>query len=225
MSFPPVFSNVWDITQPPDTENANLLGQNLRTLRNDVMQRMSLLSGVIGNIPAPETVNAVWGGSGFGLMYFSTDTGQFLQWNGTVWVDVTQSFHLGNLKYSDTTIHVFNNPSSQQQGSGIVIPAGTLKVGSAVTIDTYMSNTQEIPTFCDGYTLFMTDGVGSGNLITPDLFPNGLVTHIQASFVVSGPNNQIGGASAHDEDDNVYASTFAGSFAIANDITVATIVL
>jgi hypothetical protein len=92
MPFPPNFDHAWDLTQPPDTQLANLLGQDIRNLKDDVMQRMSLLSGTLANRPAPETVNATWGGVGYGLLYFATDTGQIFQWNGGGWVDVTSSF-------------------------------------------------------------------------------------------------------------------------------------
>src|SRR6266849_5795840 len=95
MAFPPVFDNVWDITTPPDTQLANLLGQDLRNLKDDVMQRMSLLSGTLANRPTPESVNATWGGAGFGLLYFATDTNQIFQWNGAAWVDITTSFFSG----------------------------------------------------------------------------------------------------------------------------------
>lgn len=92
MPFPPTFTNVWDTTFPPDTQLANLLGQDLRNLRVDVMQRLSLLSGTLANRPTPETVNATWGGAGFGLLYFSTDTSQIFQWGGAAWVDITANF-------------------------------------------------------------------------------------------------------------------------------------
>lgn len=86
MPFPPTFTNTWDTTFPPDTQLANLLGQDIRNLKTDVMQRMSLLSGTLANRPTPEIVNAVWGGAGYGLIYFATDTGQTFQWNGAAWV-------------------------------------------------------------------------------------------------------------------------------------------
>jgi len=92
MPFPPTFTNVYDTTFPPDTQLANLLGQDLRNFRTDVMQRMSLLSGILANRPTPEIVNATWGGIGYGLLYFSTDTNQIFQWNGAVWIDITASF-------------------------------------------------------------------------------------------------------------------------------------
>jgi hypothetical protein len=89
MPFPPNFDRTWDISAPVDTSAANLLGQVIRNLKDDIMQRMSLLSGKLTNRPTPETVNAVWGGAGFGLIYFSTDTAQLFQWNGVAWVEIT----------------------------------------------------------------------------------------------------------------------------------------
>jgi len=105
MPFPPAFTNVWDTTFPPDTQAANLLGQDLRNFRTDVMQRMSLLSGTFANRPTPEIVNATWGGVGYGLLYFSTDTGQIFQWNGGAWVDISQNFKLAFFKDNAAHVH------------------------------------------------------------------------------------------------------------------------
>jgi hypothetical protein len=103
MPFPPTFTNAWDTTFPPDTQLANLLGQDLRNVRTDVMQRLSLLSGTLANRPTPETVNASWGGSGYGLTYFATDTLQLFQWNGAAWIQLTQSIPtLGGVFISPT---------------------------------------------------------------------------------------------------------------------------
>jgi len=104
MAFPPVFTDVWDITQPPDTQLANLLGQDDRNIKLDVMQRLSLLSGLFANRPTPETVNATWGGAGFGILYFSTDTKQIFQWNGGAWVDISSSFLSLGYKLEGTNI-------------------------------------------------------------------------------------------------------------------------
>lgn len=122
MPYPPTFSGVWDITFPPDTQLANQLGADLRSLRVDVMQRMSLLSGMLANRPTPETVNATWGGAGFGLLYFSTDNGKIYQWNGGGWSDVSNSF-TGSSKI------VIPNASV-----GLDIPANTLEVGDVLDI-------------------------------------------------------------------------------------------
>jgi hypothetical protein len=96
MPFPPSFDHAWDITQPPDTQLANLLGQDIRNLKDDVMQRFSLMSGLAANKPTPETVNATWGGVGYGILFFETDTGKIWQWSGAgpAWVDISGSIGL-----------------------------------------------------------------------------------------------------------------------------------
>lgn len=88
MPFPPNFDNVWSETFPPDTQPANLLGQDIRSFKTDIRERVALISGTIANRPTPE---AVWGGVNFGMIYFSTDTGQMFQWNGAAWVDISAS--------------------------------------------------------------------------------------------------------------------------------------
>ena len=91
MPYPPTPTNAWDITQPPDTQLLNQGALDLRNVHVDVMQRLAQLSGTIANRPTPETVNATWGGSGFGLTYFATDTKQIFQWNGSAWVELGYS--------------------------------------------------------------------------------------------------------------------------------------
>lgn len=83
MAFPPNFTRAWDETFPPDTQAANLLGQDLRNGKSDLRERMALLSGTFANRPTPD---AVFGGAGYGVLYFSTDTNQLFQWNGAAWV-------------------------------------------------------------------------------------------------------------------------------------------
>jgi hypothetical protein len=131
MPFPPAFTDAWDITQPPDTQQANLLGQDLRNLKLDIMQRMSLLSGTTANMPTPETVNATWGGAGYGLIFLATDTGIIWQWNGALWVNISSSFS-SPLKLADTSINAFTNPNANQIGNTVTIPANTLAIGSVV---------------------------------------------------------------------------------------------
>jgi hypothetical protein len=114
MPFPPSFDHPWDITSPPDTQLANLLGQDIRNLKDDTMQRISLLSGTAANKPTPETVNATWGGAGYGLLFFETDTNKIWQWSGSIWVDISGSIGLARLP---TFTGVFQNPSG-----AVIIP-------------------------------------------------------------------------------------------------------
>lgn len=92
MPFPPDLTNAWDNTFPPDTQLANLLGSDLRQLRVDTQQRLSLLAGTLAN--RPSNMDNVFGGVGYGVVYFATDTNQVFQWTGAVpaWVDITSMF-------------------------------------------------------------------------------------------------------------------------------------
>jgi hypothetical protein len=140
MPFPPTPTNAWDTTFPPDTQLANLLGADLRQVRLDVMQRMSLLSGVFANRPTPEIVNATWGGVGFGLIYLATDTKQLFQWNGAVWVDISASLPTvsgGGFKLEGTNIVPVTvvNTAALTQLQAINIPANDIGAGQTFYID------------------------------------------------------------------------------------------
>jgi hypothetical protein len=223
MPFPPTFDNVWDITQPPDTQLANLLGQDIRNLKDDIMQRMSLLSGVLANRPTPETVNATWGGSGFGLLFFATDTGQVFQWNGVNWVAIS----ISGLRLSDVGVHTLvNPPPGINNGSSVTIPINTLQPGSIVTIDarykvTAYTSGQMIPKLQLGTTVRIfggaIDNVGPGG-------PGRLT----ASFAVVSANVQVGVGVVFVHGVNpgfpsaTLAATIDGSDVSANAFTIVT---
>jgi len=138
MAFPPTYNEAWDITQPPDTQAANLLGSDIRNLKNDIMQRLSLLSGLFANRPTPEIVNATWGGAGYGLLYFATDTQQVFQWSGSAWVDVTlgiTGYRLFNAQGASAaivgngavqTVFTYNLPASAIGASQLLRIKGSL---------------------------------------------------------------------------------------------------
>lgn len=182
MAFPPVFDNVWDITQPPDTQLANLLGQDLRSLKDDVMQRMSLLSGTLANRPTPEAVNATWGGAGFGLTYIATDTKQLFQWNGGAWVDISAVLAARVVLNEQGPAAVINGNGAAQVFYSFLIPANTIGllrsfrvtsswfiVGSAATIFVLSLNGTTFFTFNNAAVgpyqmeaVMMNTGVGLG---------------------------------------------------------------
>lgn len=91
MAYPPTFDDAWDETQPPDTQLANLLGQDIRSLKEDIRERLALISGTLAN--RPSNMDAIFGGAGYGILYFATDTNQIFQWNGAAW---NQVFLSGN---------------------------------------------------------------------------------------------------------------------------------
>lgn len=129
MPFPPAFTTAWDNTFPPDTQAANQLGLDLRTFRTDVQQRMSLLSGILAN--RPTNMDATFGGAGYGILFFATDTNQIFQWNGAAWVEVTASFNPGGRL--STLAPVVTNGAGQD-GLVLTIPAGSLFVGSVIRV-------------------------------------------------------------------------------------------
>ncbi len=129
MAFPPAFDRAWDETFPPDTQAANLLGQDIRNFKTDIRERLALLSGTLAN--RPTNMDAAFGGSGYGILYFATDTKQTFQWTGSAWTDVSVSI-FPFLSFSNTTLSVVDNPNTNL--SSITIPAGTLLVGSLVTV-------------------------------------------------------------------------------------------
>jgi hypothetical protein len=218
MGFPPVFTDAWDVTQPPDTQLANLLGQDFRNLKTDIMQRMSLLSGITSNMPTPETVNATWGGSGFGILFFATDTGIIWQWNGASWAQLS-SFR-GTQKYSDLAVHTIINPGVNTVGSSITIPANTLQVGSSVSVIARFSFSSS-----DGLNnVFLSIG-GAGNVAqVPDI--NGAASFmIFGSYNVSGANSQVGVFSPQGGSGGYPTYLYNGTDAISGSITISTNVL
>jgi len=224
MPFPPTFTNVWDITFPPDTQLANLLGQDIRNFKNDIMQRFSLLSGTLANRPTPETVNATWGGVGFGILYWSTDTAQVFQWNGAAWVDLTSVFipaagtQLKRL--SDTTTYTYSTISNNVT-TGVTIPGASLIGGSQVDIESVFQ-------LSNGTTLTFTTQVGGSAIVAKSFGSGGsnLYYRATAHFVVGTTNgygelfvsSQLG---AYDSVNNlVWTGAIANPFVAATPATV-----
>lgn len=84
------FTRAWNEAFPADTQAANLLGQDIRDLKQDVRERVAAISGTFANRPAVGDMVTAWGAfGGNGVLYFATDTGAIYQWNGAAWVDVT----------------------------------------------------------------------------------------------------------------------------------------
>jgi len=218
MPFPPTFTNVWDITQPFDTELANLLGQNIRDLKDDIMQRMSLLSGVLANRPTPETVDATWGGSGFGILFFATDTGQVFQWNGAAWVSIS----VASAKFSDLVVHTSINPTTGTIiGSSLTIPANTMQVGSIIEVSARMSWGPD--TGATTINPFLRLGGTTITLPVNLLNTNGSLV-IKAYFSITGLNSEIGflqyASATPNPGFNSFSILYAGTDVAANAFTI-----
>lgn len=150
MAFPPAFTNAWDNTAPVDTQAANLLGQNIRSLKTDIQQRHALLSGTLAN--QPTNMDATFGGVGYGALYFAIDTAQVFQWNGAAWVEVTGAVFPGG-KASNAVPVVTS--LANVDGISVTVPANALVIGSILNahIQVYGGNTTGNNAVC-GIQLF-----------------------------------------------------------------------
>lgn len=84
------YTDVWDVTTPLDTQQANQGAVDFRMTKLDIMQRVaSFGAGVLAARPTPETTSgsADW----TGVMYWATDTAQVFRWSGTAWVDISSN--------------------------------------------------------------------------------------------------------------------------------------
>jgi hypothetical protein len=124
MPFPPTFDRAFDETFPPDTQAANLLGQDIRNLKTDIRERFALLSGTFANRPTNE--DAAFGGVGYGMLYFSTDTNQIFQWNGVTWVEVSSSFSRVGLVNSQANLAPVAGNGAAQVVFTYNLPANTV---------------------------------------------------------------------------------------------------
>lgn len=140
MAFPPAFTNVWDNTFPPDTQQANQLGLDLRNFRTDVQQRHALLSGTLAN--QPTNLEAGFGGVGYGTPFFATDNGQVYQWNGATW-NIVGSIAVASMPFgklfgtSLKSIRNFGNSGGAGDIDVYTAPAGK----RAFVISTQVNNT------------------------------------------------------------------------------------
>lgn len=145
------FAHVWDITQPPDTQPANLLGQDDRDIKQDTMERIAAISGLLADRPTWEVTSPSvnW----IGVLYFTTDTAQVFRWGGAAWVDVTGTVGSGSLPTiggaillptSSLTIPIWRAPFActvtnvrgyRTGGTGATINAQKIGVGNHLAAD------------------------------------------------------------------------------------------
>jgi hypothetical protein len=97
------FTNTWDVNFPPDTQLANLLGQDIRNgVKVDVQQRMAAISGLDAAKPnfAGDAQPANWNG----ILFFATDTGKIYQFNNPAWTDITANLAFRNPAIKNTNV-------------------------------------------------------------------------------------------------------------------------
>lgn len=78
------FTRAWDEVFPPDTQNANLLGQDVRQFKQDIRERLAAFGA--GVIASRETPEAAFGDANKGVLYYATDENKLYRWNGSAWI-------------------------------------------------------------------------------------------------------------------------------------------
>lgn len=119
------FSNTWDTTFPPDTQLANLLGQDIRNgVKVDVQQRMAAISGLDAAKPSfgSDAQPANWNG----VLFFATDTGKIYQFNNPAWTDITANFAFRNPAIKNITVVTQTGDTAPHTIYTMAIPAGYL---------------------------------------------------------------------------------------------------
>lgn len=121
------YSETWDEAFPPDTQAANLLGDDIRTFKTAIRERVqSFGAGPLGSRPTPE---AVW----VGVMYFATDTGQVFVWDGAAWNEVTSDF-FSSVLLADYTSHVHTGTITEDTIYSTTLKANSLGTTHGVRI-------------------------------------------------------------------------------------------
>lgn len=127
-----VFVRAWDEGFPPDTQNANLLGLDIRQFKEDVKERIRAFGA--GVIAARETPEATFGDANKGVLYYATDENKLYRWNGSAWLLVKDFSTSAVVLFNDLSQSVITNPVSTTVGASVVIPANTGAQGSLFEI-------------------------------------------------------------------------------------------
>jgi hypothetical protein len=205
------YTLAWDEIFPPDTQPANLLGDDIRKFKRDIRERVASFGfGPTASRPTPEAVFV-------GVGYFDTDTGKIYRWNGASWDDVTNLFLTNPSKFTNS-VAVETLGGGLLNGIQLTLPAASLVIGSVVDIVAavrYVSGTSSgSPRMLFGavpMTTYPTGGLAN-------------YYHFQAQILVTGATTQKGSASiVTDNISSGKAGYFTPTETIANPIVVKTV--
>lgn len=121
------FIRAWDKTFPPDTQQANLLGQDIRRDKEDTAERIRAFGG--GVIGSRETPEADFGNANIGALFFAEDEGKLYRWNGTTWNRI-----LIQRNFADAGPATKATTGAEQDMLTVTIPANTLAVGDILEV-------------------------------------------------------------------------------------------
>lgn len=121
------FTEVFDNTFPLDTQQAKLLGDDIRKFKVDIQERMAAISGLDAAKPnfAADTQPTKWNG----IIFLATDTGIIYRFSNPSWIAVSL-VSLGYHKYSQTVANGTTTTTDNQVMATITIPTGIIVSGS-----------------------------------------------------------------------------------------------
>lgn len=200
------YSRNWDESFPPDTQAANLLGQDIRDFKEDIRERTSSLCGIEADKPAVLDMITGWGAyGGNGFMFFATDTGKIWKWTGAAWLDVTTNFvPVATVLATEETLYNASDPSYAGVSTEIteLVVSITTSGGDVLVtcaIPAFMDGAGEISDFYLGI-----DGVSTGQILAkysqspvftfPNIFMEFLFTGVGAGAHTFSPFVQTTGA-------------------------------
>lgn len=125
------FSNVFDNSFPLDTQQARLLGDDIRKTKLDLQERLASCSGLAVNKPnfADDSQPDKWNG----FLFFAVDIGRIFQFNNPNWTDVTNLIQVGTQTKKYFALAANTTANDQSFGS-LLIPSGLLNIGSLIKI-------------------------------------------------------------------------------------------
>jgi hypothetical protein len=182
------FTNVFDVTQPLDTQAANQLGLDIRTAKLDLQQRVAAMSGADSAKPAfgSDTQPANWAGA----LYFATDTKITYQWSGSAWASVAPGVLINNTPVTGTvtgTLQTLTTPANFFVVGGVYNVVALMSANSAIT------DFMRFELLVGGYVAVSTPMIGSQS---PGMFrgvlslrPGNIMDMFIESFVGSGATN------------------------------------
>jgi len=185
------FVRPWDDTFPPDTQLANLLGQDIREFKEDVAERITQFStGLLADRPTPE---AVFGIANVGVQYFAHDVGVLYKWDGLSWIAVKY-----NGTFSEPTVATVVAPVIETAANTVIVPVGAIATGCQIDIIT------------------AAEALDPAATITLRLYIQSLIPIISLSWVGTGGHGIIQASFILSSDSKITGIFYSGVAAVGN---------